>query len=348
VSEAQTVEPQRAFTARLFDAAPVPPIVAGIGLAILLEALLYVVAWISGDLARLSAEAEPWWQNRDARIALLVPLLAAAAATATRYHGLGTRENLGAVARLGDWRAEDVDPARRPGNASRERRAALVAALLPPIMALLVDRDPSVYFQPGYWYATKVYTWLLGMLSSLGLGVLVYRALRDARGFAGLARRLPFVDLLEPDRLAPFARQGLRSSVPGLLIISFFALNAADQGFLWAILAIGGLGLVAVTAAVAVPLSGVRARVRRARQEERSRVNAAIRAEPGALRGSAIEARESPGLADLLAYRAQVESFPEWPLDFSTLARFALYVAIPVASWVGGALVERALEAALQ
>ena len=53
--------------------------------------------------------------------------------------------------------------------------------------------------------------------------------MRDARHFSALARRLPAIDLLDPDALAPFARQGLRSSVPGLLLISFVALNAVDH-----------------------------------------------------------------------------------------------------------------------
>lgn len=37
----------------------------------------------------------------------------------------------------------------------------------------------------------------------------------------------------------------------------------------------------------------------------------------------------------------------EWPFDAPTLARFLLYVAIPLGSWIGGALVERLLGAAL-
>ncbi|MCZ6783588.1 MAG: hypothetical protein O7G30_09800, partial [Proteobacteria bacterium] len=52
-------------------------------------------------------------------------------------------------------------------------------------------------------------------------------------------------------------------------------------------------------------------------------------------------------LSDLLAYRAYVESLREWPFDTSTLVRFALYTLIPVGSWLGGALVERVVDAAL-
>jgi hypothetical protein len=49
----------------------------------------------------------------------------------------------------------------------------------------------------------------------------------------------------------------------------------------------------------------------------------------------------------LLAYMNQIESVREWPFDAPTLTRFFLYVAIPLGSWVGGALVERLLGVAL-
>jgi hypothetical protein len=35
---------------------------------------------------------------------------------------------------------------------------------------------------------------------------------------------------------------------------------------------------------------------------------------------------------------------PEWLLDTPMRARFFLYVAIPLGSWLGGALVERLLD----
>jgi len=53
-------------------------------------------------------------------------------------------------------------------------------------------------------------------------------------------------------------------------------------------------------------------------------------------------------LTDLLAYKTQVESTPEWPFDSSTLLRFGLYLLIPVASMIGGALVERVVDMVLE
>jgi len=54
-----------------------------------------------------------------------------------------------------------------------------------------------------------------------------------------------------------------------------------------------------------------------------------------------------PDLSDWIAYRGLIESVREWPVDAPTLRRFALYLAIPLGSWFGGALVERMVDTLL-
>ena len=51
--------------------------------------------------------------------------------------------------------------------------------------------------------------------------------------------------------------------------------------------------------------------------------------------------------SDLVTYKTQVESTREWSFDSSTLLRFGLYLLIPVASMIGGALVERVVDMVL-
>jgi hypothetical protein len=132
--------------------------------------------------------------------------------------------------------------------------------------------------------------------------------------------------------------------VPGALFVSFLTLNLVDEGFLLAVLLLGGLVLVQNVATLLIPLRGLRDRLRAAKREELRRVDAAIRGEPDALRGSMIGRRESPSLADLLAWRSFVQAVPEWPIDTGTLGRSAFFVGLPLLSWVGGALVERAVD----
>jgi hypothetical protein len=50
-------------------------------------------------------------------------------------------------------------------------------------------------------------------------------------------------------------------------------------------------------------------------------------------------------LPALLAWEARVERMREWPLDATTWRRFGLFLAVPLASWLGAALVERLVDA---
>ena len=44
---------------------------------------------------------------------------------------------------------------------------------------------------------------------------------------------------------------------------------------------------------------------------------------------------------ELLAWEARIDAVREWPLDTTAVARFALYLLIPLGSWSAAALVER-------
>ena len=54
-----------------------------------------------------------------------------------------------------------------------------------------------------------------------------------------------------------------------------------------------------------------------------------------------------PPLPALLAWEARIESVREWPFDTPTLVRFALFLLIPLGSWLGGAVVERVVDLVL-
>ena len=49
-----------------------------------------------------------------------------------------------------------------------------------------------------------------------------------------------------------------------------------------------------------------------------------------------------------LAWEARIESVREWPFDTPTLVRFALFLLIPLGSWLGGAVVERVVDLVLE
>ena len=169
-----------------------------------------------------------------------------------------------------------------------------------------------------------------------------------AFGFARLGERGVEVDWLDQRPLAPFARKGLRS-VFLLLLYSrpLLALpaRAVGQGR-------GDPDARALPGAVRgrAAAAGVgRAPPARARRSSWSSRASTRRCAPRRRR-TWRRARAAPAgarLSNLVAYRGLVDAANTWPFDLAVWLRFCLYVSLGLGSWLGGALVERLLGAAL-
>jgi hypothetical protein len=336
------------WTERFYQTVPVSPVWVGLGIVVALLAVFLAIAWAFGGLAIVRAGDLGLWEYREARLGILVALLAGYLPTARRYVVLGAKKNLEDLLPLLAPSSRGSDAAqRRFGllDARAARKAGLLGILIAPITALLIDRDPSLFLQREYFGAEQGFAWIVGAWVGWSLGVFVYATQGYARRFSDLAGEIERIDLLDLQTLAPFARQGLRSSLLWLVLLSLVSLNAVD--LIW-FSTIAVIALVGGTAALILPVRGIHVRLRQAKRAELGRVHAAIRGDPGALSGSLIREHGADlGLSDLLAYRNFLESVREWPFDAPTMLRFALYLAIPLGSWLGGAFVERLLGAAL-
>ena len=82
-------------------------------------------------------------------------------------------------------------------------------------------------------------------------------------------------------------------------------------------------------------------RLHAAKLEELTRVRAEIECARAALVDTRNKGAEIARMPALLAWEARVERVSVWPFDAPTLVRFALFLLIPLGSWLGGALVER-------
>ena len=104
--------------------------------------------------------------------------------------------------------------------------------------------------------------------------------------------------------------------------------------------------LYMATRAFLGPVRAIHGRLREEKRSELRRVRnriAAVR-EAALIGDDLARAAELPGL---LGYEARIDGAHEWPFSAPILLRFGLLVALAVGSWLGGAVAERLLGAAL-
>lgn len=176
------------------------------------------------------------------------------------------------------------------------------------------------------------------------VGRFFYALIVESRRLARIGRGLVGVDLLDLGPLAAIPRQGLRHALLGAGLFAILALALVDFAIaprLIDVLVVSLLANAALSAtALLLPARGVREAILAAKRAE-------LDATVTELRRSRAGAPGARPLADVLGWRTYVQAVPEWPFDAPTVGRFLLYLAIPLGSWLGGALVERLVDALL-
>jgi len=280
--------------------------------------------------------------NRDLRFGVMITVLAAYTPAARHYllaRADRNRATLRALLGSPDGRSVDA-PLRWPS-----RWLVWGAVALVPMIGLAIDRDPSVYFRPGYWSVGNVWTWTLGAFAAWCLGRSIAATVAVSRQFSAIAAALPAVDLLDRRWLGPFVNQALFASLLWLLVPALWAVNLGDAPFLWVIPVITAICVAVGTVALLLPTRGVRRRLHEAKEREVVLAHAALRGDESALAGSLLAARaERPSVADLVAWARYVDELPTSPFTGATRLRFVLYLALPLGSWLGGVLIEWLLD----
>lgn len=209
----------------------------------------------------------------------------------------------------------------------------------------------SALADPGVLFTRVGFELVLGWVHVPCLAVWWALLFTQAFAFQRVARELPRVDLVDHTDLAPFVRVALRLALAAALAAALTAAFHVDWGagsLAPQMLLIVPTYLLIVTGVFVLPIWSTHLRLRDERGAELRRVHAALRREPGALGDSPlVREGEELGTVELLAYRAQIQSLGTWPVDASALTRLGLYLGIPLVGWVGGALVERMLDALL-
>lgn len=179
------------------------------------------------------------------------------------------------------------------------------------------------------------------------LGMMALTTIRQSQVFREVGRWHIEVDLLDLGSLSPFSAVGLANAgfwFTGSALASFLV---TSDPVLWivalVIMATLGLGVVALI----LPSRGLHVCLRDRKREELARIREAIASERTGLFSADEGSSPVSRMPALLAYEARIEGVREWPFDTSTFRRFGFFLLIPLVSWIGGALVERVVDAAL-
>jgi hypothetical protein len=261
------------------------------------------------------------------------------------------RQALGELARLAPLLPDGGAALRESALRFPRRPMALAGAAFGLLIVPLIVFDESLH---AIWQNVDAFSRAWVIFVNLAMGWLMTRAvleeLRLARIFSAAGASLIALDLFDLAPLEPFARRGVESVLVWSVGASLLSLVFTGEG--WASDTLPFLvAAVLVPAAVALvlPLLGVHRSIRAAKHPELVRIHARVRADRDALLTGAAGAPEAAlRLPALLALRSQLADVREWPLDLPTFTRLAGFLAIGLASWVGAALVDVAIEAALR
>jgi len=356
VTAAETPEPPRQipFEIALGLQLGLGPVATGFLVAGFLSAGALLFHWAAASGAIALEEFAPL--GFATRAALIASLATGYVFFATRFGAIGGYEDVQALGLAPPGEPESDEMYLAPADvAVRSRGSGFLGVLFFLFILELPNWLADVGFF-GAWRSFHVLAYLqgVGLLFFFVAGRAAYLSLRGMRGLAALADGEIGIDLLDLAPLAVFGRAAVRNCLLWLVSFSLGSLVFLNPelAFLDSLSVFVPVFLVSLTIAglaLWLPLRSVHARVSAKKSEELARVDAALRGDAGALEGSRIEHwAANARLADLLSYRRYLADIRTWPFEGPTLARVALFVLIPVGSWVGGALVERVVETLLR
>ncbi|MEE8557600.1 MAG: hypothetical protein V3T14_06915 [Myxococcota bacterium] len=334
--------PYSTWTLWLFERLPLSPPWVGalLGLSLYLVFLGYTYAFGPSVGVLAGSSIENAWGAE-----LILALVTGFAPTVTTYTLRGSLRDLEDL--RGALHCSDDEFAALRGEITGYRAAPLrLVGTVGAVVSAFVAFDLDIWLDGRPPLGDPALTWIVVRNSLNGWMVsrALYLEITLARSFSRLGDRLGEVDLLDPDLLNTFGRRGLRSVLLWMLFVAFYSLlytgNWAADLLPIALVGIAAYGIIGFL----LPVVGARRRIRSEKRAELVRVRTAIHDLRESVLRHEPDARPPGGqLADLLAYESRIASVREWPFDAPTLLRWALYVALGLSSWLGGALVERAL-----
>jgi len=318
---------------------------AGAGLLLVLAAAYLAEHAAVGRIGALVDPAQPLGLADGTRYHLVLALVSAYTVAAGLASLGAAARDLAALQLV--MRGSDAQWGRLADRLTPGAREMVPAALVGAILGLGIDHLPFLLGPSELALPVRAWSGVLMFLLFALLGVQTLISMRHSRVFYETGRQHVSASLVDPSPLAPFARAGLRGSALwfGGSALASLLFVGASAGWIVALVLVVTLGLG--VASLLLPSRGIHLRIRERKREELARVRTAIAGGGEALFAGSAGDVDAGRLPALIAYEARIAAVREWPFDTATLRRFLLFLLIPLASWIGGALVERVVDAAL-
>lgn len=324
------------WTLRVYDALPGNPLWIGIGFTVGLVLFFFIGRFALGyDIG-----SDP----NDLRVAITQILMMTYFASA--YVGLlatarRTTHDLSPVGQEGDDWSSAID------RAGKHRRGVLpilgIASYL--IVGVGVTNlttpaptnpwDVTGWSYDVYWHriTTVFHVWWV----ACSCYVVIVESVRLSR----LSDRVASVDLLDLAPYRPLVRQGLVNALLLIGGVSVMSLLGVESRYGSMLAGFWISSILLAWAGLMLPLRGIRRKIREAKDQELDWCRRALIGERDDLKAGA---DKQTNIGQVVAYQEMINDIRNWPFDNPTLVRFALYLLIPLGSWLGGAFVERGLD----
>ncbi|MDH3640648.1 MAG: hypothetical protein OES38_01025 [Gammaproteobacteria bacterium] len=220
----------------------------------------------------------------------------------------------------------------------------LAAAVATGLFSLITIETSPDMANPWAWEALNYDTlWHRVLLVCFGwwIGCSMYVVITESARLSRLSNHIEAVDLMDLGAYQPLVRQGLTNALLVIGTVSVASLFLVEPGY-GSVLVVPWIASVIIAwVGLMLPLSAIRRKIKSAKRQELAWCAQALKNARDDLK-SGTSGQQS--MAELVAYQATIDHIRNWPFDNPTLVRFALYLLIPLGSWLGGAFVERGLD----
>jgi hypothetical protein len=184
---------------------------------------------------------------------------------------------------------------------------------------------------------------LVWVVMTITIFSLVQNGIRIGR----LAHRLRPINLFRTDRLLPFARVAVSSSLALIGSLALYPLLSIDES-ISVLTALPGLvsTVVPMIAMLLMPMWPVHKLIKIKKAQEIAQLNGQLDSLQSSA-GQLLDQARLDKINSVLDHRQHVQRVSDWPLDIGALSQLAFYLIIPPLTWVGAALIENVVDALL-